>query len=38
MGLLGSADSGPFMGDVRLWRIVCHHHAGPAGLQTAASI
>jgi hypothetical protein len=27
----------PAMGDVRLWRIACHHHAGTAGLQAAAS-
>jgi hypothetical protein len=38
MGPLGSDDSPPDMSEVRLWRIACHHHAGPGGLQTAASI
>jgi hypothetical protein len=28
----------PDMSEVRLWRIDCQHHAGPAGLQAAASI
>jgi hypothetical protein len=28
----------PDMSEVRLWRIACHHHTGPAGLQAAASI
>jgi len=26
------------MGDVRLWRIACHHNAGPPELRTSASI
>jgi hypothetical protein len=41
MGLLVSwalTTEPPDMSEVRLWRIACHHHAGPAGLQTAASI
>jgi hypothetical protein len=38
MGLLGSDDRAPDMSEVRLWRIACHHHAGPAGLLAAASI
>ena len=28
----------PDMSEVRLWRIAGHHNAGPAVLQTAASI
>ena len=26
------------MGDVRLWRIACHHNAGPPELRISASI
>ena len=38
MGLLGSDDRAPDMSEVRQWSIAGHHNAGPAVLQTAASI
>jgi len=38
-GSLGLRGQSPLhMGDVRLWRIACHHTAGSAGQQAAASI